>query len=61
MALAAMATAASACSGKHEITVTNPSDLDRIDEIVEVDAAPLKSMFGDKSFRILDVKGRDVP
>lgn len=61
MALAAVTIAASACSAKHEIAVTNPSDLDRTDEIVEVDAAPLKSMFGDKSFRILDVKGRDVP
>ena len=61
MALAAVLTAASACTTRHEIAVTNPSDFDRENEVTEVDMALVSGIADGESFRLLDRNGDEVP
>lgn len=52
---------ATACTTNHQITVTNPSEFDRLGEMVEVDAETVKSLTGDGAFRLLGDDGEEVP
>lgn len=60
-ALAAVMAAVSACSAKHEIAVTNPSDYDRNNEIVEVNFDLLSGFTEEGDFIILDSNNEEVP
>ncbi|MDE6332372.1 MAG: DUF4861 domain-containing protein [Muribaculaceae bacterium] len=49
------------CGNGHSITVSNPSDMERNAEIVEVEARVLDSLMTGKPFRIVGPDGGEVP
>ncbi|MDE6339707.1 MAG: DUF4861 domain-containing protein, partial [Muribaculaceae bacterium] len=52
---------AGACSSPQEIAVTNPSDFDRTEEIVEIDTTLILGSRSGKEFKIVDSKGQEIP
>lgn len=53
--------AVGACSGKHKITVSNPSVEDRGGEMVEIDFSKIEAVTNGERFRIVGFDGADVP
>ena len=51
---------AQSCSHGHSLTVVNDSDIDRTNEIVELDYAQVKPLVNGDSFRLLDAEGQPV-
>ena len=55
------ATLLSSCHESHEVIVVNTAGIDRIDEIVEMDACKIDSLMGHRRFRILDKSHKEIP
>ena len=56
-----MAGVLGSCGQDRKITVTNPIDLDREGEMVELDMASLAGILPEEGFLILDGNGQEVP
>lgn len=53
--------AATACTGSHMISVTNPSETDREEVMAEIDADAVVSMADGEPFRLIDKGGEEIP
>ena len=53
--------AATACTGSHMISVTNPSETDREEVMAEIDADAVVSMADGEPFRLIDKSGEEIP